>query len=231
MLVNKGSARRDFILITTPNTGSTWLAKILAKHSDAPYYDKEFFNPSTNPVYRDVIAEEFGCELIGCYRNIARPIASPALEEMLRRTWWRHGWRFNKEVYAAFKLDALQQFFDTAILWRRFDEVFPPLRSRVWGWYEAIYVSAIEAGLAAPIEGGLFARAMEGWRLAWQEIDECAADAPRIDHDLLMTAGASNIAVHLAQLNGMLPSLRCADAAAEIVATREPRPKTWRDLN
>jgi hypothetical protein len=224
--------RRDLLIVTTPNTGSTWLTKLLARHSAAPYYDKEFFNPVCNPLYRDYLGERFGCELVSMYHNIALPMKPGDLEEVLAKTWWRHAWRFNKENQLAWKLEAFRQFFDVVVLWRRMDNVFPPSRPRVWGWYEAFYVSALEAGIADKVEGGVVSRAMEGWRLAWDKINQDSADLPRIDYDLLMNAETpEEIEDHLAQLTPVLAGFNPVRAAREIYRTRTTGNKTWRELD
>ena len=70
------------VLLSLPNSGSTWFANLISNHSNHNYYDIEFFNPLQNTKYRTQLQVGFGCELIGCYRNIVQDIDDSVLEDI-----------------------------------------------------------------------------------------------------------------------------------------------------
>lgn len=224
--------RIDRMFITTPNTGSTWLVQLLAKWSNVAYYDKEFFNPGTSPIYRKQVSDLCGSEMIGTYKNIARPVTEEEIKTLLENTWWQCGWNLDKEVYSMFRIPQLSRFFEIAIIERRTDEVFPPSRQFVWAWYEAIYWSCVENNV--PVNqslDGLAARAMEAYRVCWNVINSTAANKPRIQYDYLMLHEEQDIRAYLdTNLGAFLPSLDVKGAARDIVATRKTGHKTWRGL-
>lgn len=79
---------KQWMMLSLPNSGSTWIGKILGKHSRIlNYYDKEFFSPNCNPMHRELIADGFGSEPVAYYRNIAVSSENKAHRECLERIY------------------------------------------------------------------------------------------------------------------------------------------------
>ena len=93
------------MILSLPNSGSDWLADVICQNSRLRYYNKEFFNPITNSVFGDRLAEAFGCELVGCYQNIAAPWREHVdeLDRIYSETWARFVCDFDKEVFQKLK--------------------------------------------------------------------------------------------------------------------------------
>src|ERR1700759_2119445 len=100
----------DLLMQTLPNSGSTWLANLLARHLPGCRYSEEFFNPLRNPKYESILSRRFGCELISCYRNIALD-GDRCIDDDIRNTWGMEGFSFTKEVFSPFKLEAFTRHF------------------------------------------------------------------------------------------------------------------------
>ena len=52
------------LMLTLPNSGSTWFAKLVAGLPGCRYYEKEFFNPVCNLKHELVLRRNFGSELV-----------------------------------------------------------------------------------------------------------------------------------------------------------------------
>ncbi len=146
------------LLLSLPNSGSTWLADIVARRSGVRYF-MEYFNPLRNPRHEQVLVRNFGCELVSCYRNIVSA-GDAQIHDDIARTWGRDEFTFTKEVFSPFKLPVFVEHFQCAVLLRSSDGVFPPSRARVWSFYEHAWHALREAGHDV-FERGARARAIE----------------------------------------------------------------------
>ena len=151
---------RPLLMLSLPNSGSTWFAALLAKHiPGCKYFDKEFFNPVCNIKHERVLQRNFGCELVGCYRNIALA-GDININSDIIETWFAEDYSFTKECNSAFKLPTFVQHFNCFAFLRGLEHSFPPGRVRVWSFYEHAWWALKEAGFELRQES-LRARAME----------------------------------------------------------------------
>ena len=138
---------RPLLMLTLPNSGSTWFASLLAEHiPDCSYYSKEFFNPVCNLKHEMVLRRNFGCELVECYRNIAKR-GDKHIDDDIRATWGAEQYTFTKECNSAFKLPVFDRHFNCFVFLRSAANTFPPGRVRVWSFYEHAWFALKEAGL------------------------------------------------------------------------------------
>lgn len=149
---------KPLIVLSLPNSGTTWFCGLLAKHSGLKYSD-EYFNPVLNHLREVELRKVFGSELACCYRNIATG-SSSEVESIISATWPRDGYELTKDNYSPFKLESFQRFFRCVILLRHTAGVFPPSRIRVWSFYEHAWQALKDAGHDLH-EVSLRARAME----------------------------------------------------------------------
>ncbi|MBZ0120874.1 MAG: hypothetical protein K8H88_28020 [Sandaracinaceae bacterium] len=133
------------LLLSLPNSGSTWTAELMAKRIPG-HYAMEYFNPLRNPERGEILKRNFGCELIECYRNIVTT-GDEHVHADIERTWDRDGYTFTKEVFSPAKLPIFVQHFErVVVLLRRTEGVFPPSRLRIWAFYEHAWHALREAG-------------------------------------------------------------------------------------
>lgn len=152
---------KPLLMLTLPNSGSTWFAAAIAKHlPGCRYYDKEFFNPVCNLKHEVVLRRNFGSELVSCYRNIALP-GDGAIDDDIRATWGSENYTFTKECQSAFKLPVFMRHFQCFAFLRSADDTFPPRRARVWSFYEHAWFALRDAGYDALVETTLQGRARE----------------------------------------------------------------------
>jgi len=130
------------LLLSLPSSGSDWLAGAVARATGWRYWEKEFFNPICNPIPE--IEDGFGCEMVSRYHFIAQPKPTEAAYQ----AWRKRGFEFNKEVFCAFNVPWFADRFECFALIRRYENTFPPKRARVLSWYDAIWNSCRDAGLA-----------------------------------------------------------------------------------
>jgi hypothetical protein len=143
-----------------PNTGSSWFAKLLSQHiPGCRYYEKEFFNPVCNMRHEVILQRQFGCELVGCYQNIARE-GRQGIDDDIDETWGSESYTFTKECNSAFKLPTFIRHFDCFVFLRKAENIFPPGRVRVWSFYEHAWWALLQAGFTLN-EDTLMGRAME----------------------------------------------------------------------
>lgn len=153
------SSSRDLLIMSLPNSGTTWVCRCIAKHHDGDYYD-EYFNPVLNDRHEVVLREAFGSELACCYRNIALE-REPETRTAIQTTWMKDDYTFTKENYSPFKLHLFAEHFRVVVLLRHTAGVFPPSRVRVWSFYEHCWQALKDAGAAELREVGVRSRAME----------------------------------------------------------------------
>jgi len=133
--MNMGWAE-PLLMLTMPNSGSTWFAKLIASClPDCRYYDKEFFNPVCNLKHEIILRRNFGSELASCYLNIASA-GDAHIDDDITATWGSENYTFTKECQSAFKLEAFLRHFRVFVFLRPTIESFPPNRARVWSFYE-----------------------------------------------------------------------------------------------
>lgn len=137
---------KSLLMLTLPNSGSTWLADLIAQHSSWNRYSMEFFNPLRSPKHYRTLARNFGCELQGCYRNIASA-GDEWIDDDIRKSWGLEQFNFTKEVFSPLKLEAFTRHFRCFVLLRDAADTFPPKRARVWSFYEHAWFALVEAGL------------------------------------------------------------------------------------
>lgn len=135
---------KPLLMQTLPNSGSTWLAQTIADTLGLRY-SMEFFNPARNRKYEDLLARQFGTELISCYRNIAEP-GDASIDGDIAATWGREDFDFTKEVFSPFKTAAFARHFRCFVLLRSARETFPPSRPRIWSFYEHGWFALQERG-------------------------------------------------------------------------------------
>lgn len=153
------------ILISIPNSGSSWLGDVIGRHLLRGKYYREYFNPALCPRrHEDVLGAHFGTELVGYYRNIARG-PQPGFDEAVRGTWFeQEQFTFTKHVFDPFKLEGFARHFAPFVLLRREEDSLPPKRGRVFGFYEHCWHSLRDAGF--PVTAvGLVQRAHEAHRV------------------------------------------------------------------
>lgn len=129
------SGEQSLCMLSLPNSGSTWLANLIAVNTEWSRYCMEYFNPLRNSRHYTALAPVFGCELISCYRNIAKGDCD-GIDQAIDRTWHTDDYNFTKEVFSPFKLPAFTRHFRCFVLLRHADDTFPPGRARVWSFYE-----------------------------------------------------------------------------------------------
>jgi hypothetical protein len=133
-------------MLSLPNSGSTWFAATLAKNIEGcRYFDKEFFNPVCNIKHELVLREQFGSELVSCYRNIAFG-GNSHIHDDIANTWGKEDYTFTKECQSPFKLPIFMKHFTCFAFLRRAEHTFPPGRVRVWSFYEHAWYALREAG-------------------------------------------------------------------------------------
>lgn len=208
------------IIVSLPNSGTTWFCSLLAKHTGAKYAD-EFFNPALNHEHEVVLRERFGTEFAGCYRNIALP-ADARCDEIIETTWGKSQFTLTKENYSPLKLELFVRHFDhVVVLLRHTAGVFPPSRSRVWSFYEHAWQAYSDAGYTMR-EVTLRARCMEVHaRMARQ----LKADAERQTVPVLFYEDMRDPDRCRVQLERA--GLWTAELAAEIAATCRPKRIDW----
>lgn len=134
---------KPLMMLSLPNSGSTWLAGCIAETVPDCRYAEEFFHPMRNERHELVLRAVFGCELVSCYRNIVMPGG----EDVIRNAWIGAGFNFTKDVFSPFKLEAfLNAGFDCFVLLRAAEYSFPPTRLRVWSFYEHAWWALRDAG-------------------------------------------------------------------------------------
>lgn len=136
---------KPLMLVSLPNSGSTWLADLIAGNTRYNRYFMEYFNPIRNAQHYETLAPHFGCELISCYRNIARG-GYIGIDRAITSTWGSEDYNFTKEVFSPFKLPILTRHFRCFVLIRDAGDTFPPTRARVWSFYEHAWHALAEAG-------------------------------------------------------------------------------------
>lgn len=58
--------RKPLLMLSLPNSGSSWLAELIAANTSWNRYFMEYFNPLRNIVWYHELSKGFGCELIDC---------------------------------------------------------------------------------------------------------------------------------------------------------------------
>ena len=104
-----------YLLNTLPNSGSTWLGEIIGRALGRSHL--EYFNPLQNPARERQLVWNFGCELAGCFDNIASP-GDEHVHDDIRASWGADDFVFTKEVFSPFKLPAFAEHFECAVLTR-----------------------------------------------------------------------------------------------------------------
>lgn len=207
-------------MLTMSSSGGKWLAgAIAAELPGCRYYDKEFFNPITNQKHERVLVRNFGSELISCYRNIALP-GDERIDADIEETWGAENYTFTKECYSPFKLAVFKRHFTCFALLRRTEQCFPPLRFRVWSFYEHVWHALSEAGYAMTAET-MKDRAMEAHRKCYNVIkhDALALNVPIIYFDDLQQDGVETLAGKIAACTRHAGSAR--KIAERLIATRQ----------
>jgi hypothetical protein len=162
---------KPLLMLTMPNSGSTWFAKTVGAHlPGCRYYEKEFFNPVCNLKHETVLRRNFGCELVSCYRNIASA-GDDHIDDDIAATWGAEDYTFTKECQSAFKLGAFLRHFRVFAFLRPEAESFPPNRARVWSFYEHAWHSLAYHGYPLRAETTP-ERALEAYRLIYDHIVE-----------------------------------------------------------
>lgn len=194
---------KPLLMLTMPNSGSTWLANAIGKSlPGCRYYEKEFFNPVCNMKHELVLRRQFGSELLDCYRNIATP-GDATIHDDIRATWGAEKYTFTKECQSCFKLPVFLQHFKVFVFVRSAAESFPPRRARVWSFYEHAWWALKAQGhvlnaVSTPD------RALEAHRILYDRLlsDAAAHDVPVIHYSELFTADPETLRATLAKCIG-----------------------------
>lgn len=127
------------MLLSSPNSGSDWLAATVCTAEPTARYFREYFNPITNEKHFDLLATEFGCETPSTIDQIVR-FDDEKSERIYQETWGKDNFNFTKENYSAFRVPFWTQRFTCFALTRDVENSFRPSR-REWvtTFYDAIY--------------------------------------------------------------------------------------------
>lgn len=214
------SKGRTRIVVSLPNSGTTWFCGLLAKHTPSKYAD-EYFNPGLNHEHEVILRERFGTEFACCYRNIALP-ADERCDEIIRETWAKSDFTLTKENYSPLKLDLFTRHFTSVIvLLRHTAGVFPPSRSRVWSFYEHAWQAFADAGFPMR-EVTLRARCMEVHTLMARTLKR---DAQRLNVPIVYYEDMRDPELARAQL--MRAGVLSQELADDIKATCRPKRIDW----
>ena len=165
---------KQLLMLTLPNSGSTWFAALIAQHTRYNRYAAEYFNPIRNAEHYEALSQEFGCEFVSCYKNIASA-GSHRTDALIRRTWGTDDYNFTKEIFSPFKLRMFATHFRVFVLIRDAADSFPPRRLRVWSFYEHAWQAIKDSGI--PIEGSHFeTKALAAHRVMTQALVSDAND-------------------------------------------------------
>ena len=208
--------RKPLLMLTMPNSGSTWFAKLVGAHlPGCRYYEKEFFNPVCNLKYDLILRRNFGSELVSCYRNIASA-GDAHIDEDIQATWGAENYNFTKECQSAFKLEAFLRHFRVFAFLRPEAESFPPNRARVWSFYEHAWHSLAHHGHTLRAETTPD-RAVEAYRVIYAHI---VSDAERLGVPVIYYA---DLFGEREALRGLLAEALGSDSDAildAVIATR-----------
>jgi hypothetical protein len=208
---------KPLLMLSLPNSGSTWLGEVIAESLGLRYF-AEYFNPLRNPDHEEVLCRNFGCELATCYQNIASP-GDHNIDSDIRGTWFTEEHEFTKEVFSPFKLEAFSRHFECFALLRRPELVFPPTRLRIWSFYEHAWVALhTRNGLAART---CRERAREAHAVLAQQIRDDARrlNVPLIEYDDLFGCRAT---VERALTRALGPA-RSRQCVARVLETRRAK--------
>lgn len=213
---------KPLLMLTLPNSGSTWLAEMIAAELGLNYA-MEFFNPVRNTKHQAVLSRQFGCERISCYRNIAIAGDEDGLiDDDIIATWGAEHYNFTKEVFSPFKLAAFVRHFRCFVLLRSAALTFPPTRLRIWVFYECAWHALKERGhpgVSKQLQA-MESRAIEAHAIMTARLRADAAwlDVPIIEYEALF-ADESALNATLARALGPLPD--DTDLAGAIIVTRK----------
>lgn len=136
--------QKPLLLLSIPNSGTDWLASTICNSQSNIKYLREFFNPGTNTKYSDILAEEFGCEYINCYKNIIS-FNETKTTEIFEQTWKKEDYNFTKDNFGIMRMPFYKKHFNCFGLKRSCQTSLPPKRYvEVTGWYLAIYESLLQ---------------------------------------------------------------------------------------
>lgn len=217
----------QLMLITLPNSGSDWLAPLIAEAAGMPYA-KDFFSPICSPEYRQALEPLFGCEMVSCYENIG--VTSDGIERQLddvyNATWRNSGLRMTKDVFNFRKMPWFSKHFAVATLYRSPAISFPPSRRRVQVWYDAIHIAMRLEGRERPLRDRVVSAAVSAWHeiLALSE----SHSAPIIDASVLLESPQELVFEHIRPL-GELIEINLNQLAESICRTRRQpsRDRYW----
>ncbi len=219
------SARKPFLLLGTPNSGTDWLAGCIVRVTGWRYFQKEFFNPLTNAQHSETLLSNFGSELVTGLENLAT-CHTQGIDAVVERTWPADTFDFNKEVWSFCKLPALVAHFDCLVITRSAASLFPPSRLRVWQWYDAIYHAFARVHGPhwqhehfTPQARALHAHAVASDRLTR---DATAIGVPQLSYDHLINAESDEIHRVCCYIEKHWP-IPALHLAAEILATRRQK--------
>lgn len=216
------TANKPLLMLTMPNSGSTWLARVIAENlPGCRYYDKEFFNPVCNMKHEVLLRQSFGSELASCYLNIATD-GGPGIHDIIKATWGAEDYNFTKECQSVFKMRAFMEHFRVFVFVRSEAESFPPRRARAWSFYEHAWFALQAQGY----ELSAFTtedRAREAHRVLYTKLlsDAHLHGVPIIRYSDLLKADAGALREALAAATGY-DGLALADA---VIETRQNFPR------
>lgn len=217
------SAGKPFLIVSTPNSGSDWLAECIQRATGWRYFRKEFFNPLTNGAYAETLLSAFGCELATGAEHLST-CYTQQIDAVIERTWPPDTYDLNKEVWSFCKLPALVAHFDCLVLTRSTSSLFPPSRLRVWQWYDAIWnalkkARRIELNATTPL-----ARAREAHGAANDILlrDATALRVPQLSYDHLISSTPEEVRRCCTWLAEIWP-LDAEKLAVEIITTRRKK--------
>jgi hypothetical protein len=177
---------KPVLMLSLPNSGTSWLAQTIADNWPGCRYFREYFNPVCNLKHEAKLCTAFGSELVDAYPHIGREWTLTT-ERVVDETWFSEPepYTFTKEIYSPYKLEGfLRRGFHVFVMLAA--NVFPPSRVRVWSFYEHIWQSLRFNGVNVN-ERTLEGRAREAHRMmsALLEVDAASFGVPLLRYEEL----------------------------------------------
>jgi hypothetical protein len=211
------NVKAGYVLLSLPNSGSTFVADMIAKHVPLKYYQMEYFNPARNAKRFQELRRGFGCELVSCYRWIGESPGDDVLDNIVSKTLAVDGFDFTKEVFSPLKVQWFASRFHAAILVSDDRYVFPPRRRSILSMYEHAYRAVFPGSVPDVLEFDA-RRCYEFLRGRMIE-DALRLQVPILHYPEIVEADADTIAASLSGLGW--PITDPLTAARAIVSARK----------
>ena len=220
------------MILSLPNTGSDWLAKVICDTNENIEYAREFFNPICNRKYETDLKPYFGCEMGSCEEGIAKKITEKEYDDIFAKTWGHENYNYTKENYSSFKVEHHVRNFNCCVLYRRLSKTLPGQRDWcvVDNWYCSMFYS-LKLNLET-IEDSLKPLVEFSMEKAEKFEEQCAMahliyysklfleankySLPIINYDILIDGEELDVMREVKKI----PGVRSNDLASKIIETR-----------